>query len=174
MCSKGFLKIQLVHRYFQKILLKHSRTPTESSTPFSDTRLKFTAIFSENVMVFLGRNTPNTLFFIWTSKFCLRLAVLNFFFSFLRLKCSYFPTEPCNATKKNVRVSTIKTRHFISLILFPLCSAHRLRGVLQKIGSGTVIKPIKKYLRRSSIFHQSCRLQVCNFTKVKLLHRYFS
>ena len=29
-----------------------------------------------------------TLFFIKTSKFCVRLAVLNFFFSFLRLKCS--------------------------------------------------------------------------------------
>ena len=36
----------------------------------------------------------NTLFFIRTSKFCLRLAVLNFFFIFeaeMLLICSYFP-----------------------------------------------------------------------------------
>ena len=63
-----------------------------------------------------------TLFFITTSKFCLRLAVLNIF-SFLRLKCSEFvlisPTEPCNATKKNVRLSTIKTHfHFFHSFSF--------------------------------------------------------
>ena len=44
-CSKEFLKIQLFHRYFYKILPKHFRTLTERSTPFSDTCLKFTAIF---------------------------------------------------------------------------------------------------------------------------------
>ena len=55
--------------------------------------------------------------FIRTSKFCLRLTVLNFL-SFLRLKCCEFVpislTEPCNTTKKNVRLSTIKTLYFIS------------------------------------------------------------
>ena len=68
-----------------------------------------------------------TLFFIRTSKFCLRLAVLKFF-PFLRLKCSYIvlisPTEPCNATKKNARMSTIKTHYFISFILFLSSSTH--------------------------------------------------
>ena len=80
-----------------------------------------------------------TLFFllIRTSKFCLRLAVLNFF-SILRLKCSKFvvisPTEPSNATKKNVRLSTIKTHYFIFFILFLSSSTHKqpLGGVLQK------------------------------------------
>ena len=99
-----------------------------------------------------------TLFFIRASKFCLRLAVLNFFL-FLKLKFSQFvlnsPTGPCNATKKNVRLSIIITHYFIPFILFLLSSAHRqaLGGVLQKIGSTSVLKPITKYLRRSSIFH---------------------
>ena len=109
----------------------------------------------------------------------MRLAVLNYFW-FSWLKCSEFvlisPTEPCNATEKNVRLSAIKTHYFISFILFLSSSAHRkpLGGVLRKIGSATVLKPIKKYLERSSIFHESSRLLVCNFTKVQLLHRYFS
>ena len=75
-------------------------------------------------------------FFVRTSKFCLRMAVLDFF-SFLRLKCSQFvvsPTEPCNPTKKNARLSTIKTHYFTSFILFLSSSAHRqpLGGVLRK------------------------------------------
>ena len=41
MCSKGFLKIQLFHRYFWRILPKNSRTITKKSTPFSHTCLKF-------------------------------------------------------------------------------------------------------------------------------------
>ena len=92
------------------------------------------------------------------------------------LICYYFPIEPCNATKKNIRLSTMKTHYFISFICFLSSSAHRQPpgGVLQKTGSATVLKPIKKYLQRSSIFHQSCTLQVCNFTKVELLHSYFS
>ena len=68
MCSKGFLKIQLFHRYFEKILPKHSRMLTERSTPFSDTCLKFTAIFCEIVIIFLGRNTPNNKFLDVTNK----------------------------------------------------------------------------------------------------------
>ena len=65
MCSKGFLKIQLFHRYLKKILPKHSRMFTERNTPFNDTYLKFTAIFCE---IFLGRNTPNNKFFDVTNK----------------------------------------------------------------------------------------------------------
>ena len=68
MCSKGFLKIQLFHRYFKKILPKHSRMLTERSTPFSDTCLKFTGIFCEIVIIFLGRNTPNNTFLDVTNK----------------------------------------------------------------------------------------------------------
>ena len=94
----------------------------------------FYLLFSTLSMVLLL-----TLFFllIRTSKFCLRLAVLNFF-SILRLKCSKFvvisPTEPSNATKKNVRLSTIKTHYFIFFILFLSSSTHRqaLGGVVQK------------------------------------------
>ena len=47
---------------------KHSRTLTERSTPFSDTCLKFTAIFCEIVIIFLGRNTPNNKFLDVTNK----------------------------------------------------------------------------------------------------------
>ena len=85
--------------------------------------------------------------------------LFSIFFSFLKLKCSWFvlisPNEPCNATEKNIRLSKIKTHHFISSILFPSSSAHRqpLGGVLQKIGPAIVLKSIKKYLRRSKIFH---------------------
>ena len=91
-----------------------------------------------------------TLFLIRTSKFCLRLAV-PYFFSFLRLKCSVCVlisrTEPCNAAKKNVRLTTIKTHCFISFIFFLSSSAHRQRlgSVLQKSRSATVLKPIKKF-----------------------------
>ena len=62
MCSKDFLKIQLFYRYFEKILSKHSRMLIERGTPFSDTCLKFMAIFCEIVIIFLGRNTPNNKF----------------------------------------------------------------------------------------------------------------
>ena len=98
-----------------------------------------------------------TLFFIRTSKFCLRLTVLNFFFFFIFgaemfLICSYFPNWTLQCTEENVRLNTIKTHYFISFILFLSSSAHRqpLGGVLQKSGSATVLKPIKKYLQRSS------------------------
>ena len=68
MSSKDFLKIELSHRYFEKILLKHSRMLTKRSTPFSDTCLKFTAIFCETVIIFFGRNTPNNMFLDVTNK----------------------------------------------------------------------------------------------------------
>ena len=41
---------------------------TERSTPFSDTCLRFTAIFCEIVIIFLGRNTPNNKFLDVTNK----------------------------------------------------------------------------------------------------------
>ena len=104
-----------------------------------------------------------TLFFlIRTSKFCLRLAVLNFF-HFWGWNVLISPTEPCNATKKNVRLSTIKAHYFISFILFLSNSPHRqpLGGVLQKISFATVLKPIKKCLRRSfSLKLQASNLQL--------------
>ena len=96
-------------------------------------------------------------FFMRTSRFCLRLAVLNIF-SFLRLKCSEFvlisPTEPCNATKKNVRLSTIKTLfHFFHSFSFKQrTQAATGRCSTKKRFSNCAIKPIKKYLQRSSIF----------------------
>ena len=68
MCSKAFLKIQLFHRYFQKILLKHSRTLTERGTSFSDACLKCTAIFRKIVMIFLARNVPIIKFLDATNK----------------------------------------------------------------------------------------------------------
>ena len=85
------------------------------------------------------------LFFIRASKFCLSVAVLFVIFVIFVL---ISPTEPCNTTKKNIRLSTIKIHYFISLIFFLSSSARRqpLGGVLQKIGSATVLKPIKKYL----------------------------
>ena len=56
------------------------------------------------------------------------------------------PYFPNNATKKNVRLSTIKTHYFIFFILFLSSSSHKqpLGGALQKIGSATELKPIKK------------------------------
>ena len=66
--NKVFLKIQLFHRYFQKILVKHSRTLNERGTPFSDTCLKFKAIFCEIVIIFRDRNTPNNKFIDVTNK----------------------------------------------------------------------------------------------------------
>ena len=93
-----------------------------------------------------GWNDPvHTLFFIRTSNFCLRLAVLIFFFHIWGWNVLHFLTEPCNATKKNVRLSTIKTHYFIPFILFLSSSAHRQPpgGVLQKIDSATVLRPIK-------------------------------
>ena len=68
MCSKVFLKMLLFHRYFEKVLPKHSRMLTERSTPFSGTCLKFTTIFCEIVIIFLGRNTPNNKFLDVTIK----------------------------------------------------------------------------------------------------------
>ena len=41
---------------------------TERSTPFSDTCLKFMAIFCEIVIIFLGRNTSNNKFLNATNK----------------------------------------------------------------------------------------------------------
>ena len=72
-------------------------------------------------------------FFIRASKFYLRLAVL-ICFHFWGWNVLISPTELCNATKKNIRLSTTKTHYFTSFILFLSNSA-------------------KNDLRRSSIFH---------------------
>ena len=50
-------------------------------------------------------------FFIKTSKFCLRLAVLNFF-SFLRLKCSYFPDWTLQCHKEEFQTEYNKNTLF--------------------------------------------------------------
>ena len=92
-----------------------------------------------------------TLFFYKNLYILFEASCSSFFFIFettMFLICSYFPTETCNATKKNVRLSTIKTHDFISFILFLSSSAYRqaMGGVLRKVGSATVLKPITKYL----------------------------
>ena len=61
MCSKGSLTLKRFCRNIQECL-------PERSTPFSDTCLKFTAIFCEVVIIFLGRNTPNNKFLDVTNK----------------------------------------------------------------------------------------------------------
>ena len=92
-------------------------------------------------------------FFLRTSKLCFRLAVLNLFYfrDWNVLTLSLFPQM--NLAMPQRRIS--ETHYFISFILFLSSSAQRqpLGNVLQKIGSATVLKPIKQYLRRSSIFH---------------------
>ena len=57
--SQTFLKVQLFHRYFWRILLKYSRALTEKSIPFSDIYLKFLGNFCKIVIIFPGRNTNN-------------------------------------------------------------------------------------------------------------------
>ena len=103
---------------------------------------------------------PITLFFfIRTSTFCLRLAVLYFFF-FSRLKCSYFPDWTLQCHKEECQTAYNKnTLNFISFILFLSSSAHRqpLGGVLQKNSSPTVLKPIKKIPAKE--FNFSYKLQ---------------
>ena len=56
-----------------------------------------------------------------------------------------------------------ETHYFISFILFLSSSAHKqsLGGVLQKIGSATVLKPIKKILAKE--FNFSLKLQASSF-----------
>ena len=49
-------------------MLKYDRTLTEKSTTFSDTWLKFMAIFRKIVTFFLGRNTPNNKFLTVTKN----------------------------------------------------------------------------------------------------------
>ena len=60
--------MKVLHRYFEKILQKHSTILTDRRTPFSDTCLKFIAILCEIVIIFLGRNTPKNNFLNVTNK----------------------------------------------------------------------------------------------------------
>ena len=99
-----------------------------------------------------------TLFFYKNQSILFEAGCSWFIFIFeaeMFLSCSYFPDRTLQCYKDDVRLSDIKAHYFISFILFPSSRAHRqpLGGVLQKIGSATVLKPIKKYLQRSSIFH---------------------
>ena len=123
-------------------------------------------------------NSFVTLFnFIRTSKFCLSLAALSFFFIFeaeMFLICSYLPdwTLQCHKEECQAEYKENTLFHFFHSFSFMQRTYRQpVGGVLQEIDSATVLKPIKKYLRRSSIIQ---RLQVCNFTNVELLHRFFS
>ena len=68
---------------------------------------------------------------------------------------SYFPAWSMECHEEECQTECNKTHYFISFILFLSSSAHRqpLGGALQKSGSATVLKPIKKYLQRNSIFN---------------------
>ena len=118
-------------------------------------------------------------FFIRTSKFCLRLAVLFFFFHFweaeMFLTCSYFPEWTSQCHKEECQTEYNKnTISFLSFFFFQAVQIGSQWEVFyKKSGSATVLNPIKRYLQRSSIFHWSFTLQVCKSTKVELLHRYF-
>ena len=108
----------------------------------------------ENIPVyFICKIVTYTLFlwepvnFVWAWLFLIFFHfwgwnILNFFL---------FPQMNLAMPQKNVRLNTVKTHYFISFILLLSSSAHRqpLGDVLQKIGSAPVVKPIKKYLRRS-------------------------
>ena len=116
-----------------------------------------------------------TLFFIRTSKFCLRLAVLIFFFHFWGwnvLNLFLFPR--LNLVIPQRRMSDwVQEKQTISFILFPSSSAHRqpLGDVLQKIGSPTVLKAIKKIPAKE--FNFLLKLQASSL-QIELPHRYFS
>ena len=91
------------------------------------------------------------------SRVCIRFSVWErfHFWDWNVLDLFLFPRLNLEMPQRRMSLSTIKTHYFISFIFFLSSSAHRqpLGGVLQKIGSATVLKPIKKYLQRSSIFH---------------------
>ena len=110
-----------------------------------------------------------TLFFIGTSKFCLRLAVLKFFHFWGCNVLNLFLSSLLNLAMPQRRVSDWvqqKAHCFISFIFFLSSSAHRqpLGDVLQKNGSVTV----QKYLKRSSIFHlkSATSLKLKPFTSI--------
>ena len=124
----------------------------------------------------LGLYPLHSFLFIRTSKFCLRLAVLIFFFIFeeMFLICSYLPdwTLQCHKEECQAEYKENTLFHFFHSFSFIQRTYRQpVGGVLQKIDYATVLKPMKKYLRRSSIIQ---RLPVCNFTNVELLHRCFS
>ena len=71
------------------------------------------------------------------------------------LICSYFPDRTLQWHKEECHTEYNKNNiSFFSFFFFQ--AAHigsYWGGVLQKIGSATVLKTIKKHLRMSSIFH---------------------
>ena len=97
-------------------------------------------------------------FFIRTSKFCLKPAVLNFFFIFeteMFLICSYFADWTLQCHREECQTEYNKNTLFHFFHFFLSSSVHRqtLGDVLQKSRSATVLKPIKNYQQQSSIFH---------------------
>ena len=64
MCSKGFLKIQLFHRYFKKDFVEKFQNAYWEKY----TCLKFRAVFRKIVIIALVRNTPNNKFLDVTNK----------------------------------------------------------------------------------------------------------
>ena len=82
-------------------------------------------------------NVYTLFFYIGTSKFCLRLAVLTFF-SFLRLKCSYFVLIYSTyfivliySIYSSYFISTIKTHFFIFFSFFFLLVFFLLTFILR-------------------------------------------
>ena len=77
------------------------------------------SIFVQMVSLSVSKSTDYTFFSIRTSKFCLRLAVLNFF-SFLRLKCSYFPdwTLQCHKEECQTEYNKNTLLHFFHYFSF--------------------------------------------------------
>ena len=134
--GEGFYYLRTQYLRFLRFLVKVS-----ICCPFFRVFLSFTRLFFYRNQQILFWGWLFLIFFhFWGSS------VLNLFL---------FPRMNLAMPQKNVSLSTIKTHNFISFILFLWSRAHMqpLGGVLQKIGSATVLKPIKKYLRMSSIFH---------------------
>ena len=97
-----------------------------------------------------------TLFFYKNQSILFEAGCSWFIFIFeaeMFLSCSYFPDWTLQCYKDDVRLSAIKAHYFISFILFPSSRAHRqpLGGILKKIGSATVLKPVKTFLRRRNL-----------------------
>ena len=92
------------------------------------------------------------------------------------LICSYFPTEPCNAKKKNVRLSTIKTHYFTFFIIsfFKQRTQAATGRCSTKYRFCNCAKTNQKIPAKEFNFSLNLQASSCNFTKVELLHKYFS
>ena len=107
-------------------------------------------------------------FFIRTSKYCLKLAVLDFFFCLFHfwgsnvLNLFLFPRLPlqCHKDKCQTEYNKNTLFHFLQAVQ----NRRPLGGVLQKIGSATVLKPIKNTCEGVQFF-----IKVAGFKSVTLL-----